>query len=141
MYPTPTEAAELVTSAEAVRARVERSAPRPSRVNLGWVVFILVMIPPFDVVDPAVWGPVAGVVGGAGLVATWIYYARLTRRVRVHRSGRWLLPAMTWTIWYTGVCVLAWWLHPSVGFAYPAAAVASALPLVLLSWRLDRRGL
>ncbi len=130
MDPTPTEATRLLANADALRGQVKHNAARESRAFLGWGVYALVMIPPFDLVDHNIWGPILTVVALAGTLVTTRYYQQRAGRVRLLGSRRWSLVWIPWGVCYGGLVVMAELLQSQVGFIWTAAAVGAALPLL-----------
>jgi hypothetical protein len=139
MEPTPSEAAELLASADTMRGRVSMNAARESRAFLGWSAFVLVMLPPFDVLDGAIWGPVILVVSLAGWFATTRYYHRRTERVRLDGYRRWRLVWVAWGAYYGGLVLAAQLLDSRVGFIWTVVALVAALPLLAFGLHLARQ--
>lgn len=137
--PTPTEAAGLLVTADALREQVRASAARESWAFFVWGVFALVMLPPLDVVDPNLWGPILWVVAFGAWLVTIRYFWR-KRRVRLGGSGRWALAWIPWGVWYAGLVVMAEMLHPRVGFIWTVAGIAAALPLFIIGLIRRRAG-
>lgn len=140
MNPTPEEAARLLDTADMLRGQVARGGARESRAFIGWGLFALVMLPEFDVVDGAIWGPVLTLAALAGWLITSRYYHERLGRVRLHARGRLGRVWLAWGIWYGGLVVMAELLHARVGFIWTIAAVCAALPLLLFGARLARQG-
>jgi len=136
----PEEAARLLGTAERLRGQVARGGARESRAFIGWGVFALVMLPEFDVLDGAIWGPVLTLVALAGWLITSRYYRERLGRVRLHARGRLGRVWLAWGVWYGGLVVMAELLHTRVGFIWTIAAVCAALPLLLFGARLARQG-
>ncbi len=138
--PTPEEAARLLGTADMLRGQVARGGAHESWAFIGWGVFALVMLPEFDVVNGAIWGPVLTLAALAGWLITSRYYHERLGRVRLHARGRLGLVWLAWGIWYGGLVVMAELLHSRVGFIWTIAAVCAALPLLLFGARLARQG-
>jgi hypothetical protein len=139
MKPTPDEAAQMLENAGVLRGHVKESAARESRAFFGWGAFALVMLPPFDVLERAVWGPIVMIAAFAGWLATNRYYRRRGGRVRLPGFRRWGLVWFAWGIWYGGLVAMAE-LSPGVGFIWTAAAIGAALPLLGFAVHLSHQG-
>jgi hypothetical protein len=138
--PTPSEAARLLSSADELSTQVDAYAARESRAFLAWGLFALVALPPFDFVDGNIWGPVMLVASVAGWVATTRYYRERAGRVRLIAEGRSGVVWIVWMVWYAGLLVMAELLQPRLGFIWTAAAVAAAVPLLIVGAHLARAG-
>lgn len=138
--PTPEEANRLLGTADMLRGQVARGGARESWAFIGWGLFALVMLPAFDVVDGAIWGPVLTLAALAGWLITSRYYRERLGRVRLHARGRLGWVWLAWGIWYGGLVVMAELLHSRVGFIWTFAAVCAAVPLLLFGARLARQG-
>ena len=101
-------------------------------------LFVLLMIPPFDVVAGKVWGPVILLVGLVGTIATFAYFIRGHRRVRnVETNPSWWW--LAWTLWYCALLFGASVLQDRRPVTWTGVGVASALPLLVVGIRLRRR--
>lgn len=140
MQPTPNEAADLLASADALRGRISRNAARESRAFLGWSAFVLVMLPPFDVVDHRIWGPIIMIAGLVGWFVTTRYYHQRTGRVRLDGYRRWGLVWWAWGAYYGGLILAAQLLDSRIGFVWTAVAVVAAVPLLTFAVHLSRQG-
>lgn len=131
-------AEEMLREADRVRHRVLRQGPREWVIQASWAVWVLVFIPPFDVVRGAIWGPVVLVSSAAGTALTWRYYA--TRRARVRPMGPtpWQV-WVVWSVWYIGWVVFANVMKNRVATASLIAAVAAATPLLAYAVLLRHR--
>jgi hypothetical protein len=140
MQPTPDQAARLLANANALSGQVRQSAARESRVFLGWGAFALVMLPPFDFVLHAIWGPIIAIFAFAGWRATVRYYRRRSRRVHLPGRRRWALAWGPWGVWYGALIFMAELLQAQAGFIWTAAAVGASLPLFVIGAHLSRQG-
>lgn len=138
--PTQEEAARLLATAASLGRQVSRRAARESRVFLGWAVFLLVMLPPFDVVDGNVWGPIFSVAAIASWIATTRYSRHRDESVKILAAGQWSLTWVPWGLWYGGLVVAAELLNNQVGFIWTLAAIGGALPLFAVGAHLARAG-
>src|SRR4051812_47482917 len=137
--PTPGEAANLLATADGMRNRVEHHAARESRAFIGWAVFCLVMLPPFGFISASIWGPIICVAGFGGGVLTMQYFRRHARSVRLS-TGAWSLIWIPWGLWYGGWNAAAGLLPSKVDLIGVWAALAPALPLLLVGVHLPRQG-
>ncbi len=136
--PTPEEAAQRLAVADSLRGQVARSGARESRAFIGWGLFALVMLPPFDVVDGAIWGPFYSLVALLGWLTTTRYYRARLGRVRLRARGHLGRVWLALGVWYGGLVVMAELLD--VGVIWTPAAVGVALPLLLYGAHLARQG-
>ncbi len=135
---TPT-AADMLDQGRRVQDRVLRQGPRDWVVQAGWAAWVLVFIPPFDLLAGNLWGPVVLVASGMGTAVTFRYYRHRLRRVRPLASRpRWFW--VVWSAWYLGLIVFAEVFSRHLGFAWTLAAVAAACPLLVWAWYSQRRG-
>jgi len=138
--PTPEEAARLLGAADTLSAHVTRGGARESRAFIAWGLFALAMLPPFDILDGAIWGPVLTLVALAGWLSTSRYYRVRLGRVRLNARGHLGRVWLAWGVWYGGLIVMAELTHPRVGFMWTVAAIGAALPLLLYGAGLARQG-
>jgi hypothetical protein len=132
----PTAAAALLHQVRRVQERTVKAGPREWLVQLAWAVWVLIFIPPFDVISGNVWGPVVLASSVLGTLICWRYY--FTHYLRVHPLTRkqwrvWLV----WSPWYAAWIVFANVYKDRIAIAATIAAVASAAPL--LSYALMNR--
>jgi hypothetical protein len=140
MEPTPSEAAAFLATADALRSQVDRNTPHESRAFFGWAIFVLAMLPPFAVVNPNIWGPILSVVAIAGWVATMHYFQRRTSRVLPPGGGGSWIVWIPWAAWYGALIAIAELLQSRSGFIWTVAAVAAAVPLLVVGVHLARQG-
>jgi len=69
-------ATEHLAEMERARQAVGAKAAKEYAPFIGWGLFVLLMLPPFDVVAGKVWGPVILLVGLVGTIATFAYFIR-----------------------------------------------------------------
>jgi hypothetical protein len=131
-------AAGMLQQARRVQQRVLRQGPRDWLVQAGWALWVLVFIPPFDLLSASVWGPVVLVSSASGTALTMRYYSTRLRRVRpLGPRPRWLWPV--WSLWYLGWVIFAKVSSPQLDVAWTLAAVAAAVPLLAYAGRARRR--
>jgi|ERR1017187_237564 hypothetical protein len=140
MEPTPSEAAASLATAHALRRHVDRNTPYESRSFFGWAIFVLAMLPPFAVVNPNIWGPIVFVLAIAGGVTTTRYFQRRISRVLPSGGGRSWIVWIPWAAWYGALIAMGNLLQSRSGFIWPVAAVAAAVPLLVVGVHLARQG-
>jgi hypothetical protein len=140
MEMTPAEAAEFLATAEGLSSQVDRNTPHESRAFFAWAIFVLVMLPPFAVVNPNIWGPIITVVAVIGGVVTTRYFQRRTSRVLPPGGGRSWILWIPWGVWYGALIVMAELLQSHMKFIWAVAAVAAAIPLLVVGVHLARQG-
>ena len=131
-------ATEQLAEIERARQAVGAKAAKEYTPFIGWGLFVLLMIPPFDVVAGKVWGPVILLVGLVGTIATFAYFIRGHRRVRIAETNPWWW-WLAWALWYCALLFGASVLQDRLPVAWTAVGVASALPLLVVGIRLRRR--
>jgi len=134
---TAGEARQLLAEADSTQEQVRARAPREHLVFLGWALFILVSLPPFDFVNPKIWGPVITVAAVIGTLITTRYFRQ---RGGIRPAGR--SPWWSWLAfspWYGLMVIGAELTHSRLGWAWTLAAIGAALPLVVLGLRVGRR--
>lgn len=101
--PTPEEAARRLAAADALRGEVARSGARESRAFIGWGLFALVMLPPFDIVDGGDLGaPVYSLVALLGWLTTTRYFRERLGQVRLRARGHLGRVWLALGLWYGG---------------------------------------
>lgn len=135
------EAARRLAEVEARRRTVERRVPWEYRGYIGWALYLLVFLPPFDLVDHAVWGPVTLAGSLIGTAITSRYYHRRSGDVHLDRAmrlSRWWRVWLAFAVWYGLVLIFAFTQQGRFALAWTVAGVAAAAPLLLVGWRVAR---
>lgn len=125
----PTTAAGLLHQARQIQDRTVQAGPREWLVQLAWALWVLVFIPPFDLVDGDVWGPVVLASSAIGTLVCHRYYTKGYGRVHPLTRKQWRV-WLLWCPWYAAWIVFANVFKDRIGIAATIAAAASAAPLI-----------
>ena len=138
----PKQAAQQVAAANQIRTQVTSGAAKESRSFLGWGAFVLVMLPPFDVLNGNIWGPLLCIVALVGSVITWRYFEMRMNRIHLFKGQRqqWQLVWIPWSAWYAALVFSAEIFHSHFAFTWTVCAIAASVPLFLVGRHLARQG-
>ncbi len=112
-----------------IQQRTVRKGPQEWLVQLAWALWVLVFIPPFDLIRGNIWGPVVLVSSALGTVICWCYYYRGYSRIHPLTGKQWRV-WLFWSPWYGAWIVFANVFKDRISVAATIAAVASAAPLL-----------
>lgn len=142
MDASQTEAAERLAEVEARKRAVERRAPWEYRGYIGWGLFVLLFLPPFDFVNRAVWGTVTLFASMVGTVLTSLYFHRRSADVHLARAmqlSRWWRVWLGFCAWYALALTFAFTQQHHFALAWTVAGVAASAPLFVIGWVVARQ--
>ncbi len=126
---TKQEARDLLRGAQRATGAVASQSPKEHLHFWGWGLFLVLVIPGFDLFDRTVWGWVAIGVAVTLAATTGLYYLLQTRTVRpTESSPMWVWPALT--AWMSGCALLSIGLNNSLTFSYALGGILAALAFV-----------
>ena len=135
------EAAAMLSRAQATGDAVRRRAAWDYRAYFAWGIWLLLCLPPFDFVNGTIWGIVVSVTSGVGTSLTILYFSFGARHVHLRRAmrvRRWLIFWAVWGAWYAAWIVAASYFHNDISFAFTLVGIAGAVPCFIAgyaSWR------
>jgi hypothetical protein len=125
----PTAAAAMLHQVRRVQERAVKAGPREWLVQMAWAVWVLLFIPPFDLIRGDIWGPVVLASSAVGTILCYRYYLRAYGRVHPLTPKQWRV-WLWWSPWYGAWIVFANLFKDQIPVASTIAAVASAAPLL-----------
>ena len=96
------------------------------------------MFPPFDFLNPDIWGPITGFLATFIGALTVLYFYRRTREIRVADVYPWWVwPA--WTAYSNGLLVGSFFFRDRLPFASTFAGLLAGIPMLVVGVKLMRR--
>ena len=129
--PNALQATEALAELAQRRQSVVSQGPNERLIAFAWALFVLLFVPTFDFIHPAIAG---GIISGAAVIGfglTGLYCLRRDRTVKP-RSNAWIM-WVAWGVWYAIIWTVSPLFDERFGLIYTYAGVASALPLFVYS--------
>ncbi len=135
---TDKEAAQTLEQVKSAQAEISRRTAKEYVPWIGWGLFIVLLWPPFDFLNPNKWGVATWTASIIGTIITSIYFA--TRKAKIKSNKR--SPKLAWLyyiLWIIVGSTFAVLTHTRFHYAWTVAGLVTGLPFILYGLKLKNQ--
>jgi hypothetical protein len=135
---TQEEATQTLEKVRNSQDEINRRSAKDYVPWIGWGLFVILFWPPFDYLNPNVWGIITWVAAIIGSVITSLYFARRKARIKSQRVS----PKLSWLgyiLWIAVGSAFAILTQSHFHYAWTVAGIVTGLPFVLYGFVLKSR--
>lgn len=134
------QAHESLATIERTQAAILQRSAKEYAAWMSWGLYVVIIFPPFDFIEPAIWGPICWISALIGWIITYRYYQKRHVAIKTLQSTPWYA-WLTNGLWIAIGIAAANGLQPHLHYAWAISGVVVGLPFVLYGLWLKRKKL